>query len=174
MTDEISKVYAGQRLQASKLNALIDQVNGLQTLVQQYGYSGGQGIHIQRPQIQDALMKWVVIRPPFEDDDIVIFMENAVPHPHSLEPGPDLGRWMTENELNNTTNPPDSVETWPHRTGKHYKEYAWDGETRVRETQILIAFFINDNWYPHPDPPFIMRRRPINDIQTPCTPQGLI
>lgn len=118
--------------------------------------------------------KWVIVRGPIGDTDVTIEVEDAVKHPDYAVPGPNLGRWWTRAENDGVSEPTQTMEVWPHRLGKHYKEYAWDGATVVRETQVLLAHYVNGTWHAHPDPPFVMRERPINDVQTPCTPQGLI
>lgn len=166
----LRKVRPGEPLRAEDYNALVDAL--------QISFTGpnvqvtGVGFLFREPPIPTP-MKWVIVRPPIVDSGLSFWAEDAVRHPNYGDEGPHKGRWIGVSEQ---VEPPQvstvaEYPVWPHRLTDHYQQYVWDGQTRIRETQILLAYFVDDVWYIHPDPPFIARRYPHTTVKTPCSPQ---
>lgn len=169
---DLQKVKIGDPITADFINTVVEmtrrEVTGPGVV------ASASGWHI-RPVTSrgGANARWVVIRPPLAAGDVKVTAELAVRHPNYGIAGPDQGRWIAESEHPDFVGPP-SVElspVWPHRLGAHYLEYMWDGATVRYETQIMECRYMVDDWFIHPDPPFIVRRRPHTDVKTPCTPQ---
>lgn len=166
----LRKVHPGEPMRAEHYNALVDALQ-LSFTGPNVQVTGAGFLFRDHPAFPS--MKWVVIRPPMEDGGLSVWAEDAVRHPDYGDEGPDKGRWIAASEQEDAPAQATIAEypVWPHRLTDHYRQYMWDGETRIRETQMLLAYFVGDAWYIHPDPPFIARRYPHTSVKTPCSPQ---
>ena len=168
------KLKPGDRLTADHLNEMSRQ--GERGRAHGIGHTNLPNGTVVRPTDTGIQHKWIIIREVGGPDVLFVGVEQALRHPDYYNIGNPLayGQWIGISE-SGVPLPGDYIETmecWPHRRGKHYQEYKWDGVTRLLETQILLAHFVDGIWHPHPDPPFVARRRPSTGVQTPCTPQG--
>lgn len=163
--DRLQNVTAGQAVSADQWNIMVEL---LRSKVFHPAHATRHEGHsmISVPGVPSAF-KWVIIRPPVDTGGLSVFAEDAMRNDDYAS----TGRWIAASEATKGGVPAALTEypVWPHRTGAHYEEYAWDGVTVLRETQVLLAYYVIDAWYIHPDPPFLMKSRPQSVIKTPCT-----
>ena len=166
----LREVRAGEPIRAEHYNKLVNAVKLAFTGPNVQITAAGYLLRDNPPA--NSGMKWVIVRPPIDVGGLSVWAEDAVRHPEYGDEGANQGRWIAASELPGAA--PSAVTeypVWPHRLTDHYIEYAWGGVSRIRVTQMLMAFYVVDAWYIHPDPPFLARRKPHTTIQTPCSPQ---
>jgi hypothetical protein len=171
ITSNLHKVTSGQTIRAEHYNLLVDALKKF-TISGVNVFATGNGYLIREPPQSVAATKWVIVRPPVTSGSLVITAEDAMRHPEYGEAGDNQGRWIGVSEADPENPQPPIVNEypiWPHLLADFYTEFAQDGETVVRETQVLLATYVGDAWFVDPRPPFLTRRLPHTAIKTPCS-----
>ncbi len=180
--DDLEFVKPGDPVSASHYNRLVAALRspGSQWGGAKSGYNLGEGTLYTEPIVQavgGSIGKWVIVREVASAGALTIWCEGAVRHPEYSEEGPNKGRWIPRSEYPEEKSREDPILTeypvWPHYLGLHYMQYVWPigTESRIRETQILIALYVGGVFYPMPKPPWVLGERADLEILTPCEPQ---